>query len=345
MSDKISIKMDVRPEESEEDVHQAIESLRPKNFDEYIGQTKVKENLKLYIQSAKLRSQALDHCLFSGPPGLGKTSLAQLIACELNTRIHTAAGPTLEKKGDLAAILTSLQPGDILFIDEIHRLSAVVEEVLYPAMEDFKLDVIIGSGPGAQSVRIDLPRFTLIGATTRAGMLTTPLRDRFGIVERLEFYSDKDLATIVSRSSKILKIAIDAAGALLIASRSRGTPRIANRLLKRVRDVAIVQGAQAINEKIATEALERFEIDHLGLDPADRYLLRTVLEKFQGGPVGIESIAAALSEDRGTIEDVIEPYLIQQGMLIRTPRGRIIGPRGYEHLGLPKPIQLTSPDA
>ena len=309
-------------------------SLRPKTLSEYIGQDKAKENLEIYIKAAKLRKESLDHVLLYGPPGLGKTTLAGIIANEMGVNLRATSGPAIEKQGDLAALLTNLSEGDILFIDEIHRLNRSVEEILYPAMEDYSLDIIIGKGPSARSIRLDLPHFTLVGATTRSGQLTAPLRDRFGVLLRLELYTPEQLADIVTRSAGILEIPIDRNGALEIASRSRGTPRIANRLLKRVRDIAQVQYDGEINEEIANAALNRFEIDELGLDAFDRRMLTTIINNYDGGPVGLETLAAALNEESITIEDVYEPYLMQIGFLTRTARGRCVTSSAYTHLGL-----------
>ena len=316
----------------EEDVWQY--SLRPKYFNEYIGQREAKDNLNIYIQATKQRGEALDHVLLYGPPGLGKTTLAGIIANELGVNFRITSGPAIEKAGDLAAILTNLDEHDVLFIDEIHRLSRSVEEVLYSAMEDYALDIIIGKGPSARSVRIDLPKFTLVGATTRAGALAAPLRDRFGIVSRLEYYKQKELEFIVTRAADILNIGIEQAGASEIARRSRGTPRIANRLLKRVRDFAQVVGNGVITADIADEALKRLHVDKMGLDRIDRRVLKCIIENYDGGPVGIETIAAAVSEERDTIEDVYEPYLMQLGFLGRTPRGRVATKLAYDHLGI-----------
>ncbi len=310
-------------------------SLRPKNLDEYIGQDKAKENLKVYMDAAKFRGESLDHVLLYGPPGLGKTTLSNIVAAEMGVNIRVTSGPAIEKQGDLAALLTNLSEGDVLFIDEIHRLSRSVEEILYPAMEDFALDIIIGKGPSARSIRIDLPKFTLIGATTRAGQLTTPLRDRFGVLLKLELYTPEQLATIVKRSAAILGIGINENGAYEIASRSRGTPRIANRLLKRVRDFAQVSGKEIIDEEIASYALGKLEIDELGLDNTDRRMLETIIKFYDGGPVGLETLAATIGEEAVTIEDVYEPYLMQIGFLSRTPRGRCVTRLAYEHLGIP----------
>lgn len=319
--------------EQEEDMWQY--SLRPRYFKEYIGQEKSKENLHIFIQAAKQRGEALDHVLLYGPPGLGKTTLAGIIANEMGVNFRVTSGPAIEKAGDLAALLTNLDDNDLLFIDEIHRLSRSVEEVLYSAMEDYALDIIIGKGPSARSVRIDLPHFTLVGATTRAGSLAAPLRDRFGVIARLEYYKQKELELIVSRASDILNIGIEPSGATEIARRSRGTPRIANRLLKRVRDFAQVVGDGVIDKDIADEALSRLDIDPMGLDRIDRRVLHTIIEKFKGGPVGIDTIAAAVSEERETIEDVYEPYLMQLGFLSRTTRGRMATKAAYDHLGIP----------
>ena len=310
-------------------------SLRPKTLEDYTGQEKAKENLRVYIEAARLRHEALDHVLLWGPPGLGKTTLAGIIANELGVNLRTTSGPAIEKQGDLAAILTNLAEGDVLFIDEIHRLSRAVEEILYPAMEDYALDIIIGKGPSARSIRLPIPRFTLIGATTRAGQLTTPLRDRFGVLLKLELYTPEELATIITRSAEILGIGIEPKGALEIASRSRGTPRIANRLLKRIRDFAAVKGDGTVTEEIAKYGLERLEIDALGLDNTDRKMLTAIIKFYGDGPVGLDTLAATIGEEAITIEDVYEPYLMQLGFLSRTPRGRCVTPLAYAHLGIP----------
>jgi Holliday junction DNA helicase RuvB len=315
-------------------------ALRPVTLVDYVGQPVVKEQLQIFIEAARKRNEPLDHCLVFGPPGLGKTTLAHIIANEMEVDLKTTSGPVLEKAGDLAALLTNLEEGDVLFIDEIHRLSPVVEEILYPALEDYQLDIVIGEGPAARSIKLDLPPFTLVGATTRAGLLTSPLRDRFGIVQRLEFYSVDDLAKIVARAGAILDVPIDAAGAKEIACRSRGTPRIANRLLRRVRDYAEVKADGKVTIEIADAALNMLNVDKNGFDHLDRRLLLTLMEKFDGGPAGVDSLAAAISEERGTIEDVLEPYLIQQGFLMRTSRGRIATRMAYEHFGLASPKHL-----
>lgn len=312
-------------------------ALRPKTLDEYIGQKRLKENLSVSIEAALKRREAMDHVLLFGPPGLGKTTLALIIASELGVGIRSTSGPVIEKSGDLAAILTNLEEREVLFIDEIHRLSPAVEEILYPALEDFQLDIVIGQGPGARSVKIDLPPFTLVGATTRAGMITSPLRTRFGIVHRLNFYSAEELATVVKRSAAILNIEIDEQGAREIARRSRGTPRIANRLLRRTRDFAEVRAEGFINQEVAQDALEMLEVDRHGFDDLDRRILRMIIEKFDGGPVGLNTLAAAVSEDRETLEDVFEPYLLQCGFLERTARGRVATRHAYEHLGISPP--------
>jgi holliday junction DNA helicase RuvB len=317
-------------------------SLRPKRFDDYVGQRKVVEKLKVYVKAAKARGEGLDHCLFSGPPGLGKTSLAHIIATELGAGLHVTSGPALEKKGDLAGLLTNLGPRDVLFIDEIHRLNAAIEEYLYPAMEDFRLDVTIDTGPAARAMKIDLPPFTLIGATTRTGLLTSPLRDRFQIQERLEYYEPEELVRILTRSAAILGIRLDAGGAREIAARCRGTPRIANRLLRRLRDFAEVEGDGAITNSLADAALKRLDIDPHGLDQMDRRVLQTILDLFDGGPVGVETIAAAVGEERDTVEDVYEPFLLQQGFLQRTPRGRMATARAYSYFGRPAPSRSQS---
>ena len=309
-------------------------ALRPKMLADYVGQDEVCEQMDIFVRAARMRKEALDHVLIFGPPGLGKTTLAHIIANEMQVNLRQTSGPVLEKAGDLAAILTNLEAHDVLFIDEIHRLSPVVEEILYPAMEDYQLDIMIGDGPSARSIKLDLPPFTLVGATTRAGLLTSPLRDRFGIVQRLEFYSAEDLCRIILRSAGLLNIQLEADGAHEIASRSRGTPRIANRLLRRARDFAQVKADGIISAEIARAALDILKVDRSGLDHMDRRLILALIEKFEGGPVGVESLSAAIGEERGTIEDVIEPYLIQQGFMMRTPRGRVVTSRAYLHLGL-----------
>lgn len=324
----------ITTENLEEDVK--IENhLRPQLLEDYIGQEKAKETLKIYIEAAKSRHESLDHVLFYGPPGLGKTTLAGIIANEMNVNLKITSGPAIEKPGEMAAILNNLQEGDVLFVDEIHRLNRQVEEVLYPAMEDFAIDIMIGKGSSARSIRLDLPKFTLVGATTRAGMLTAPLRDRFGVVNRLEFYTDKELQTIIMRSAKVLSVEIDSKGALEIGRRSRGTPRLANRLLKRVRDFAQVKYDGVITEEVAMYALNLLDVDKYGLEHVDRNILETIIQKFQGGPVGLDTLAASIGEDSGTIEDVYEPYLLKNGFIQRTPKGRVVTELAYRHLQIP----------
>lgn len=324
------INLEATEEEKKEDL-----TLRPKLLTEYIGQEKLKNNLSVYIKAAKMREEQLDHCLFYGPPGLGKTTIANIIANELGVNIKTTSGPAIEKPGDLAQILSNLNTGDVLFIDEIHRLSRQVEEVLYPAMEDYAIDILIGGEGSTRSIRLTLPKFTLVGATTRVGSLTAPLRDRFGIISKLEFYNEDELSTIVKRSSKVLNIVIDEKGAFEIAKRSRGTPRLANRFLKRVRDYAIVNFDGAITEEVARYALDILDVDSIGLDMNDKLYLNTLIERFSGGPVGIDNLAVALGEETGTLEDVIEPFLIMKGLITRTPRGRVATELAYKHMGLP----------
>ncbi len=323
-----------RGSQEEEALDRAI---RPKTLAEYVGQPKVSQQMDIFIQAARGRGDPLDHVLIFGPPGLGKTTLSHIIANEMGANLRHTSGPVLEKAGDLAALLTNLEAGDVLFVDEIHRLSPVVEEILYPAMEDYQLDIVIGEGPAARSIKLDLPPFTLVGATTRAGLLTSPLRDRFGIVQRLEFYAPADLAHILQRSARILGVNMDASGAMELARRSRGTPRIANRLLRRVRDYAEVKGNGQVSADVASEAMTMLEVDEQGFDAQDRKLLQAIVEKFGGGPVGVDNLAAAIGEERGTIEDVVEPYLIQQGYIMRTPRGRMATRHAYLQLGLPVP--------
>lgn len=325
----------VTPVEREDDLHQGVD-IRPRRLDQYIGQEQAKQSLRVFIQAARQRAEPLDHVLFHGFPGLGKTTLAYIIANEMGAGIKVTSGPVIERAGDLAAILTSLQAGDVLFIDEIHRLNHVVEEILYPAMEDYQLDLVIGQGPGARSVKMDLPRFTLVGATTRTGLLTPPLRDRFGIILRLEFYTPEELVAIVDRSAQLFKISIDREGAMELGRRSRGTPRIANRLLRRVRDFSEVGGHAVISRQVADEALSMLNVDPLGLDEMDRRILLTLIDKFQGGPIGLETLATAVCEEKNTLEDVYEPFLIQSGFLIRTPRGRMATSSAYEHFQRPR---------
>lgn len=330
--------------EGNNDEERQDRAIRPKRLQDYVGQQELRTQMDIFIRAALGRKEALDHVLIFGPPGLGKTTLANIIAAEMNVHIRQTSGPVLDKAGDLAALLTNLEAHDVLFIDEIHRLSPMVEEVLYPAMEDYQIDIMIGEGPAARSIKLDLPPFTLVGATTRAGLLTSPLRDRFGIVQRLEFYTVEELASIVTRSANLLKIMIEPAGAHEIARRSRGTPRIANRLLRRVRDFAEVKGNGKVSEQIAGEALAMLKVDNNGFDALDRKLLRTMIDNFAGGPVGLDTLAAAISEERGTIEDMLEPYLLQQGFIMRTPRGRVVTQNAYLHFGLQPPIHMGATD-
>ncbi|MCP5208904.1 MAG: Holliday junction branch migration DNA helicase RuvB [Hahellaceae bacterium] len=327
----------ISPKQSQSD-DRLDRTVRPLCLSDYVGQPAVKQQMEIFVEAARRRNESLDHTLIFGPPGLGKTTLANIIANEMGVTVKSTSGPVLERAGDLAALLANLDDGDVLFIDEIHRMNAAVEEILYPAMEDFQLDIMIGEGPTARSIKIDLPQFTLVGATTRAGLLTSPLRDRFGIVQRLEFYSEKDLTYIVERSARLLGMSVDCDGAVEIAKRSRGTPRIANRLLRRVRDYAEVKANGDITKQTADDALNMLKVDHRGFDLMDRRLLSTIIERFAGGPVGVENLASAIGEERGTIEDVIEPYLIQQGYIIRTPRGRLATEFAYEHFGYAYPI-------
>jgi len=335
----------IDPHAASTDEERIDRAIRPKLLADYVGQPQVCAQMEIFIGAARARGEALDHVLIFGPPGLGKTTLAHIVANELNVNLRHTSGPVLEKPGDLAAMLTNLEPHDVLFVDEIHRLSPVVEEILYPAMEDYQLDIMIGEGPAARSIKLDLPPFTLIGATTRAGLLTSPLRDRFGIVQRLEFYNQADLASILLRSAGILGVATTPEGAQELAKRSRGTPRIANRLLRRVRDYAQVKGSGYIDADIAHQAMDLLSVDSHGFDTMDRTLLTTVIDKFDGGPVGVDSIAAAIGEERGTIEDVLEPYLIQQGFLMRTARGRMATRKAYLHFGLQPPVRSSDPDS